>query len=327
MIDEKFKVLENRSILSDFATDIPAVITKIEESQVLNFSTTIKTSGNPLPKLSCYDDFGHLINTINDQNSITLHMVESNLKHLIFTCSAENKLGYDEKMIVFEILRAPEFYVEDLDLDDIFRDDSIPQTFELQQNVNSKLILDCSFLKNTNPAPKITWYKNAFEIRNEKVIFDQNSGQMFTQNVLNFDQLSAMDTGIYKCLVENDLGLIEKQFDVVVNFPPKISPPYKTEYGLFEHENVEFYCKANGRPTAIFEWYFNQKLMANRTSEVLMLTDVSINDMGKYTCLAKNSVGEDQVDFNLQVYVAPTSASDLSFSKTAELGKVEVVSF
>ena len=322
------------------------------ERDVGDFSAKIRANSNPAPEITCIDEFDNeilssLSSSLSKQNEIELTITEeqaATLKQITFTCTADNRLGYDTKVYTIEILRGPEFVKPDikngLNGTDIIHEkivtlaptlspmvSSAIEIRHLDKNVNGSAILDCSIFDYANPTPSITWYKNGREIRNKKIVSKKSNdvNDQIVNHLINFKKVSVTDIGNYKCIIENHIAKIERKFKVNVNIPPTIQIPYKTKFGIFENELIELHCRATGRPLPSIQWHFNgKKLKVADNQPIYKIPSASINNMGDYKCLASNSVGDSELSFSVQVYVPPSLSSKtggIINKKTAEIGK------
>lgn len=72
---------------------------------------------------------------------------------------------------------------------------------------------------------------------------------------------------------------------------------------IVENQNIKLNCDLLNRAKSTFSWYFNDELIKENDRiqiiqredmSSLMITEVSIEDLGIYRCLASNSFGSDQ---------------------------------
>uniref|UniRef100_A0A670IKM7 Ig-like domain-containing protein n=1 Tax=Podarcis muralis TaxID=64176 RepID=A0A670IKM7_PODMU len=55
-----------------------------------------------------------------------------------------------------------------------------------------------------------------------------------------------------------------------------------------EHFPLNLSCSANSNPPANYSWYHNEKLLEAQNESQLLISHLSLNDAGKYTCNATN---------------------------------------
>lgn len=74
-------------------------------------------------------------------------------------------------------------------------------------------------------------------------------------------------------------------------------------------ETVAIKCHVTGIPTPTVRWLVNgqpldrtdQRYYISRDGGTIKISDLQVSDTGRYTCIAKNSVGFAERDFNLDV--------------------------
>uniref|UniRef100_A0A670IJM4 Ig-like domain-containing protein n=1 Tax=Podarcis muralis TaxID=64176 RepID=A0A670IJM4_PODMU len=57
-----------------------------------------------------------------------------------------------------------------------------------------------------------------------------------------------------------------------------------------EHFPLNLSCSAYSNPPANYSWYHNEKLLEAQNESQLLISHLSLNDAGKYTCNATNDV-------------------------------------
>ncbi|XP_053158921.1 BDNF/NT-3 growth factors receptor isoform X3 [Hemicordylus capensis] len=81
---------------------------------------------------------------------------------------------------------------------------------------------------------------------------------------------------------------------------------------ILEGKSVTLYCNATGTPSPTISWVFNNIISkhesdANKNPASLTIKNVSSNDSGaQISCVAENSMGEDQASVDLTVFFAPS---------------------
>nr|XP_055065809.1 carcinoembryonic antigen-related cell adhesion molecule 1 [Misgurnus anguillicaudatus] len=166
-------------------------------------------------------------------------------------------------------------------------------------NTNSQVpVLNTSFTLTCNvigDVASVQWIKDGVSIPSQNNIN------------LTINQLTLRDDGQYKCAVLNPVSsMTSMPYNLTVNYGPSstaITGPSVAEVG----NNVTFNCSAVSRPASQYTWYFNGSVVAN--SSVYVMLAVTLNNTGRYTCMAYNSMtgtnNNATLDFN--VYEAITS--------------------
>ncbi|KAJ0172778.1 hypothetical protein K1T71_011917 [Dendrolimus kikuchii] len=166
-----------------------------------------------------------------------------------------------------------------------------------------------------SPIPIIKWqYRNAI-VKEYRTLHQDNV--KIQENQITISNVTANDTGVYRCVAENVLGNDVYDVELIVQYPPKLNI---TEVELKEvkkprevkaGEKVEFSCKAFGEPQPIIVWTKDgQPMVYTKHLHLTELNDLVIEkateyDSGLFTCNATSSMGSTQRNFTLFVYVPP----------------------
>ncbi|XP_075881759.1 fibroblast growth factor receptor 1-A isoform X2 [Nelusetta ayraudi] len=168
---------------------------------------------------------------------------------------------------------------------------------------------------NGNPTPSLKWYKNGKEFKRDHRI----GGFKLREHLCTIIMESVVpsDKGNYTCVVENQYGSINHtyQLDVVERSPhrPILQAGLPANRTAVVGSDVAFECKVFSDPQPHIQWLKHIEVngsslgpdglpyvrvlknaglnTTDKEMEVLQLRNVSIDDAGKYTCLAGNSIG------------------------------------
>ncbi|XP_050698516.1 lachesin-like isoform X2 [Eriocheir sinensis] len=176
-----------------------------------------------------------------------------------------------------------------------------------------------------HPPPTITWVRedsNAFMVNNGIIT---KAVESWEGEVLELTRVSRDDMGAYLCIARNSVPpQVSKRVLLHVHFHPIIHVPNQligSPYG----KDVTLECKVEASPKPVTFWQNSQEEMLmsspkyNVTEEHqrpggyavhmrLVIHNLTAPDIGHYTCVAKNSIGE--VDSSINVYyIAPPTTT------------------
>ncbi|GBM66125.1 Titin [Araneus ventricosus] len=208
-----------------------------------------------------------------------------------YTCKAINAYGYDSKTesVVIEGSEAEKPVLNPL---------HIPPNLSLGDNAE----LFCSLKRGSLPLT-FKWLHNGKDI----TIINQNNiivSKMSTS--LSIGKIEASDIGNYTCVVSNRMGedtaTVQVLIEGVSEEPPVLNPMYVPP-NLAIGDNIELSCivKRGSYPVQL-EWLHNDqkvtslrkyKIINSESSSHLSIGKIQPEDIGNYTCVAKNRYGHD----------------------------------
>ncbi|KAL1476140.1 hypothetical protein MTO96_018761, partial [Rhipicephalus appendiculatus] len=181
--------------------------------------------------------------------------------------------------------------------------DTVPFLLELPKDFNVRpgdsLLLKCE--ATGSPAPKITWSVDGIPARHMKSgrvnISEVSHGDNHLASYVNISSIQADEAGMWRCVAVNSAGVAEAIARVAVRGPPAVRP-FGTSRTTVATETLQIQCALLTYPIRSVHWekdgrklpfHHRQKVFANGTLLVLATT---IQDAGKYTCVAKNEEGQ-----------------------------------
>lgn len=197
----------------------------------------------------------------------------------------------------------------------------VPPEIELMDNRHEIIIPEGSSIKlgcraKGDPHPVVRWHREDGEdicIRapnGERLRFAEHKGE-----TLKLDKISRLDMGIYICTANNGVpSMTSRRIHVKVNFNPVIHVPSQL---IWSHvgESTTMECYVEASPRSINYWikgdgghiskngskYSESEIRESfNVKMVLTIHSFHQSDVGKYRCVAKNSLGE--VEGRIHVY-------------------------
>uniref|UniRef100_A0A8C2MET6 Hemicentin-1 n=1 Tax=Cricetulus griseus TaxID=10029 RepID=A0A8C2MET6_CRIGR len=288
---------------------------KIKEKQ--SVTLTCEATGNPVPKITWHKD-GQLL-----QEDEVHHMMSDGRFLQItnaqvsqtgrYTCLASNTAGDKSKSFSLNVFVSPT----------IAGVDSEGSPEDVIVILNSPTSLVCEAY--SYPPATITWFKDGAPLESNRNIRILPGGR--TLQILNAQEDNA---GRYSCVATNEAGEMIKHYEVKVYIPPIIKKGDLLGPGLSPKEvkirvnnSLTLECEAYAIPSASLRWYKDgQPLKSDdhvniaANGHTLQIKEAQISDTGRYTCVASNLAGEDELDFDVNIQVPP------SFQKLWEIGNM-----
>ncbi|XP_054926804.1 cell adhesion molecule Dscam1-like isoform X1 [Dermacentor andersoni] len=161
------------------------------------------------------------------------------------------------------------------------------------------LLLKCE--ATGSPAPKITWNVDGIPARHMKSsrvdISEASHGENHLASYVNISRIRTDEAGVWRCVAVNSAGAAEATARVAVRGPPAVRP-FGSNRTAVATETLEMHCALLTYPLRSLHWekdgrklpfHHRQKVFANGT---LLVLDTTVQDAGKYTCVAANEEGQ-----------------------------------
>ncbi|KAJ9576472.1 hypothetical protein L9F63_006685, partial [Diploptera punctata] len=183
------------------------------------------------------------------------------------------------------------------------------------------LVLQCN-VTGGYPHPHIAWYKGAMPVTTEKwphiTLKDHN-------RTLVIPNVSTKHGGKYFCLASNMAGDKEQSFTVDIEEPPEAPPdvPDKSNLTVQLHRRLVLKCPITGSPQPKITWYkegnsiekqVGSNVHISSDGKQLHLMHALIKNTGNYSCVAENSAGAKELQFQVNVEVPAEWGSWSSWS-------------
>lgn len=172
-----------------------------------------------------------------------------------------------------------------------------PPRVEIIQNKmmvgrGDRVSFECKITQG-RPVPKIRWFKNGREFKQPDAYIKVTDGQLHIMGAKD------EDAGAYSCVGENMAGKDVQIANLLVGRVPSIVDDASTVKVNIETQ-VTLQCIAVGIPKPEIEWMKGNVLVSTlnepRYNQLadgnLQISDAQMEDQGQFTCVAKNTYGQ-----------------------------------
>ncbi|NWS66255.1 MXRA5 protein, partial [Crotophaga sulcirostris] len=221
-----------------------------------------------------------------------------------YLCVARNKIGDDYVVLKVNVMMKPA---------------KIEHKNENNHKVKygGDLKVDC--VATGLPNPEISWGLPDGSMINSFMQSDDSGSRtkryvVFNNGTLYFNDVGLREEGDYTCYAENQIGKDEMKVRVkVVAEPATIRNKTYTIINVPYGDVVTVACEAKGEPTPKVTWLsptnrpipaLSDKYQVYRDG-TLLIQKAQRSDSGNYTCVARNSAGEDRKIVWIHVNVQP----------------------
>ncbi|XP_039971758.1 neural cell adhesion molecule L1-like protein isoform X1 [Xiphias gladius] len=204
-----------------------------------------------------------------------------------YMCKAKNTLGEAVHYFIVTVEEPPEWVVE-------------PES-QLSM-IGSDVLIKCS--ANGTPQPAITWRVNGVPLQEAPAA----NRKMFRDTMV-LHNAKASDSAVYQCEASNRHGnLLSNANIMIMNLPPMILTKEGEDYSAVEGKGIMMHCKVFSSPPSTVTWSKDDSSdsvegprFTVHDNGSLEIYSVVKDDMGQYTCLAKNTEGSSAIDAMLYV--------------------------
>ncbi|KAM7365231.1 hypothetical protein PAMP_016176 [Pampus punctatissimus] len=237
-----------------------------------------------------------------------------------YLCVARNKIGDDYVLLRVNVLTRPA------------KIEQKQQRSSQEVVYGGDLKVDC--VASGLPNPEISWalpdgtMVNPVKERDSISVGRGRRYVVFNNGTLYFNDVDMREEGDYTCYAENQLGKDEMKVKVKIKVStaqPKIQDKDQKIVKVFYGEMVSLRCNAKGEPMPAITWISpTNRVISPALDKYQVLNDgtlvvqkVQRFDRGNYTCIARNSVGQDHKLIRLEVMVTPPIINGLRGTENA----------
>ncbi|XP_018408468.1 PREDICTED: hemicentin-1 [Nanorana parkeri] len=274
--------------------------TKVKEKSDVVLSC--EATGNPIPQITWLKDGQPLQEDIH-------HRTKNRGQHLQIIDAMENDTG--RYMCIVSNLagdKSRSFSLAVMVSPIIFGAKSKESPDDISVILHSSVSLSCEV--HSHPVATISWYKDGQQIRSKDNIRILPGGR--TLQILKAHEDSF---GKYSCIAANEAGMAEHHYNLKVYTPPQIAKDNLAATGSKQVKvkvgtNISLECNVKAFPETTVRWYKDgQPLDPNSlltvNGNMLYVDKSDLSDTGRYTCVASNVAGEDELDFDVIIQVPP----------------------
>ncbi|KAM4629779.1 hemicentin-1 [Polymixia lowei] len=211
-----------------------------------------------------------------------------------YTCMATNAAGEEDRIFNLNVYVPPVIEGNGAKAEDL--------TAVLDSSVN----IEC--VAAGYPPPQLNWLRNGLPLPVSSHVRLLSAGQ-----VLRITRTQVSDGGSYTCVASNRAGVDNRHYNLQVHVPPSLDGAGSTEDVTVVRGNpASLLCIADGTPSPTVSWLRDgAALVPDRHLSLLNLNttvqvrQARVNDTGRYTCVANNTVGQASRHFNLKVLDPP----------------------
>uniref|UniRef100_A0A8B9JKN2 Cell adhesion molecule-related/down-regulated by oncogenes n=1 Tax=Astyanax mexicanus TaxID=7994 RepID=A0A8B9JKN2_ASTMX len=265
---------------------------QFEANEGVPIALPCEASGIPKPTIS-WSKVGHRqsLSSSNAEFSVlvtdgSLYISNPIAEHKgRYICTARSAVGFASREILLNINTKPRIrgVVEHR------------RMVKMVAEVGSEVILPCEV--EGSPTPVVSWSRNGQPIPPVTVWF-----AVLPTGSLKITEVQLMDSKLYTCTASNPAGNISLTYNLHVHAKPKIQAVPASLKAVIG-QAVVLQCSAQGEPLPQLSWFHNGRPIGSERTFVI--PTVQHSDSGTYSCVAKNSAGEDKIHTQLHILEAP----------------------
>ncbi|GAB0198482.1 hemicentin-2 [Grus japonensis] len=264
-----------------------------------------RAEGQPTPEISWLKDGQPL----GLQPSSRTRISQAQLSDAgLYTCVVSSQAGVADRSFILQI--------------------RVPPVLESSESSEEQMVAEGSSITFTceaagSPAPAVTWLKDGEPLA-------QQSNRVPGSPRLTLEAVGPTDTGVYSCLVANEVGETSKAFHILVMEPPRVeAAPQPTEMSIAMGTPLELTCVVTGVPVPTVTWEKDGRLLAgpwltSGNESTLHIESTKMADAGLYACLATSPAGEDSRSFHISIQGSVAQRLQLLPGGSLQINPVQV---
>ncbi|XP_059134911.1 neuronal cell adhesion molecule isoform X20 [Peromyscus eremicus] len=270
-----------------------------------NGTLICRANGNPKPRIGWLTN-GVPVEIAPDDPSRKIDgdtIIFSNVQErssAVYQCNASNEYGYLLANAFVNVLAEPPRILTSANI-------------LYQVIANRPALLDCAFFGS--PLPTIEWFKGTKGSALHEDIY-----VLHDNGTLEIPVAQKDSTGTYTCVARNKLGMAKNEVHLEIKDPTRIIK--QPEYAVVQRgSKVSFECKVKHDNTLIptIMWLKDNGELPNDErfsvdKDHLVVTDVSDDDGGMYTCAANTTLDSVSASAVLRVVDVPNPPFDLELT-------------
>ncbi|WKY14387.1 hypothetical protein Q1695_000159 [Nippostrongylus brasiliensis] len=271
---------------------------------VENTSVTLScvSTGKPEPIISWQKDgdplhASNISSVIKSAQIIGSEIVIANIEEQDsgrYTCEASNKAGKLDQDVLVNVMTPPRIEPDGASVD-------------VQEVSGRTATISCPVYGK--PSPTIAWFKDGRPVAHSQSIKTSANGQK-----LYFLSLNKDDVGKYTCVANNAAGKASRDFNVNLLEAPFFDGPNLVRRVQVNAGKVSVLnCPVSGSPPPVITWLRDGQTLSPSPRFVfvdegkqLQISNTQTSDKARYTCIATNAVGSDDLETILEVISVPS---------------------
>lgn len=276
-----------------------------------NGTLICRANGNPKPRIGWLTN-GVPVEIAPDDPSRKIDgdtIIFSNVQErssAVYQCNASNEYGYLLANAFVNVLAEPPRILTSANI-------------LYQVIANRPALLDCAFFGS--PLPTIEWFKGTKGSALHEDIY-----VLHDNGTLEIPVAQKDSTGTYTCVARNKLGMAKNEVHLEIKDPTRIIK--QPEYAVVQRgSKVSFECKVKHDDTLIptIMWLKDNGELPNDErfsvdKDHLVVSDVSDDDGGMYTCAANTTLDSVSASAVLRVVDVPNPPFDLELTNQLDKG-------